>query len=203
MFDLVRYLTTREPLPPARVTGYDYVLAGNGVFKRALSRHVEVMMRVAAARIAGLPDAAPYVRLACGKLPGAMLHTLLVDARRRAWDQPREAMYLVYDDGPRVRLVYPRQRATGARIEYEDAGDPAIIAEIHSHCELDAFWSSTDNADELGFRFFGVFGHIFTNPIIRLRLGCHGDHWPLPITALFAHSGPFGLNGHGRGYGQP
>lgn len=202
--DLVRhYVMSEQPLPPALLTGYDYILAGNGVWKRARNRHVEVMMRVATARIPGLPDVEPYVRLACGPLPGALLHTMLLDARRRAWDRPREAMYLVYADGERARLAYPRQRATAGRIEYEGAGDPAVIAEIHSHCELSAFWSSTDNADEVGFRFYGVFGQIFTRPAIRLRLGVHGDHVILPLTTLFTHSGPFNLNGWERDYGQP
>jgi PRTRC genetic system protein A len=191
MFDVVRYLTTKEDLPPARLQGYDYVLAGNGLFKRALNRHLEAMIPLARIGVVGLPPITPYVRLAGDKLPGRMLHTMLVDARRRAWSRPVEAMYLLRRDEDRDRLIYPRQTATGASLRYEGSGDAAVLAEIHSHCEMGAFWSSTDNEDEKGFKFYGVIGRIFTRPCIILRLGLHGDRWRLPVTELFTDAGPF------------
>lgn len=201
--DLVRH-TTVTHLQPARLDGYDYILAGNGLFKRGRNRHVEVMLPVTGCRVAGLPAAVPYLRLAGERLPGRLLHTLLVDARRRAWAHPAEALYLIYRDGDRTRLCYPPQEATAAHIAYEGSGDPAIIAEIHSHCELGAFFSSTDNRDELGFRFYGVVGHIFSRPALILRLGLHGDHWPVAVTDLFTDSGPFNLHYRREGdYGHP
>ena len=191
-FAVCRYLTSAVALPGARLTGYDYITAGNGLFKRARNRHVEACLPLAACRVAGLPAVEPYVRLAGDRLPGTLLWAALADARRRAIDRPVEAMYHLYrlDDG-KARLVYPAQDATGARDAYQGGGDPAIVMDVHSHCEMSAFFSATDDRDETGFRFYAVMGHIFTRPEIRLRLGIYGDHWPVPVTALFTDSGPF------------
>lgn len=190
-----RYLTTRDPLPPWSLTGYEYILAGNGLWKRARNRHCFACLRLCAQNVAGLPDLAGYLALTGPKLPGRLLWVALEDARRRSWREPVEAMYHVYrhDDG-RVRLAYPPQENGAARAAYQGGADPAIILDVHSHVEMAAFFSGADDRDELGFRFYAVMGRIFTRPEIRLRLGIYGDHWELPITALFADSGPFNLH---------
>ena len=54
-----------------------------------------------------------------------------------------------------------------------------------------AFFSGTDNRDELGFRFYAVIGRIFTVPEMVLRVGIYGDMLRVPITTLFAGEGPF------------
>jgi PRTRC genetic system protein A len=195
--DVCRYLTTREPLPPWASTGYDYITAGNGLWKRARNRHCSACLRLAPANVAGLPDLSALITVAGPRLPGRLLWIALDDARRRSWREPVEAMYHVYrhEDG-RVRLAYPPQEAGAARSSYQGGSDPAIILDVHSHVEMGAFFSGTDDRDELGFRFYAVMGRIFTRPEIRLRLGIYGDHWELPITALFADSGPFHLPYH-------
>jgi len=47
-----RYLRAGH-MPPVQDRGYDYVMAGNGLFKRARGRHVEVMTCLAAAHVDG------------------------------------------------------------------------------------------------------------------------------------------------------
>ena len=195
--NVCRYLTTADPLPPWAAAGYDYIMAGNGLWKRARNRHCSACLRLARANVAGLPELAGYLALAGPKLPGRLLWVALEDARRRSWREPVEAMYHVYrhDDG-RVRLAYPPQENGAARSAYQGGSDPAIIMDVHSHVQMAAFFSGTDDRDEMGFRFYAVMGRIFTRPEIRLRLGIYGDHWELPITALFADSGPFHLPHH-------
>ncbi len=58
--------------------------------------------------------------------------------------------------------------------------------EIHSHHEMRAGFSPTDDLDErTGFRIFGVVGRIFSAPEIALRVGCHGHFLPIEIDDLF------------------
>lgn len=191
MFDLVRYLTTERDLPESRMEGYDYILAGNGLFKRAQSRHVAVQLALNGTRVAGLPELYRYIHLRAKRVPVCFLEAVLGDARQRSWDTPREAMYHLVRDGGRVRLAYPQQKSTRGRIVYQGGGDPAILCDLHSHHEMESFFSSTDDGDEQGFRFYAVIGNIFTRPVIALRLGVHGDHWRLPAKTLFNGLGPF------------
>lgn len=185
MLDVVRYLTTAGKLPAARMQGYDYVLAGNGVFKRAMNRHVEVMLPLAGACVAGLPEAVAYVKLRGRRFPEWILNAALADARRRAMGMAKEAMYhLVRADG-KARLMRPAQRAKGGGVAYEGGSDPAIVCDLHSHHHMAAFFSDTDNRDEVGFRFYAVLGRIFEDPQIAVRVGVYGDHWPVLAGTLF------------------
>lgn len=189
--EIARYLTTRDPLPECRLTGYDYVLAGNGIWKRARNRHVEACLPLSRLRIAGLPDLRPSLRLLSGRVPGRLLWVALSDARERARLRPVEAMYHLYGEADKYRLVYPRQDSTAGHAAYQGGDDPAILLDLHSHCELGAFFSGTDNRDEAGFRFYGVMGQIFARPALSLRIGIYGDFWPVPVELLFTDSGPF------------
>jgi hypothetical protein len=58
---------------------------------------------------------------------------------------------------------------------------------------MPAFFSATDDGDELGGRFYAVMGRLErANPEIALRLGIYG-HWlnNVPALTLFRQTGPF------------
>lgn len=189
----VCYLIYRGPgscgLPAGK--SYAYVLAGNGLLKYARGRHFEALIPVGRSRVAGLPQAEPAV--ACvGRLPSCLLSEVLKDARRQAWDQPREAMYHIHETQRGVvSVIRPDQTGTMAHLAYRGGGEADILADIHSHCQMRAYFSSTDNRDEQGLRFYAVIGRIFTRPEIALRVGIYGDHWRVPVTTLFDTPGPF------------
>lgn len=191
MIQVARYLNTLDPLPDAGLSGFDYITAGNGLFKRARNRHCEALIPLAPAHVAGLPELEPYIILTGNKLPGRLLHVALQDARRLALRAPREAMYHLVIASGEARLVRPPQSATDKRLGYLGGGDPAIVCDLHSHCEMHASFSQTDDRDEVGFRFYATMGRIFTRPEIVFRLGIYGDFCDLPITALFTDPGPF------------
>ena len=69
--------------------------------------------------------------------------------------------------------------------------DAAVICDLHSHGNMSAFWSATDDADEQGSQLYAVIGKLDTEPEIRLRLGVYGYWLPLPVTAVFTANGPF------------
>jgi PRTRC genetic system protein A len=189
----VAYVVYRREGLPAIPPGksYIYVLAGNGVFKMAFNRHLLAIVPVAFANVAGLPPLRPMVtRLE--KLPAYLLARILEDARRQAWDRPREAMYHVRQTrAGAVSVTRPGQTGTAAHLAYSGGGDEEILADVHSHCQMRAYFSATDDRDEGGFRFYAVIGRIFTRPEIALRAGVYGDYWPVPVTVLFDGSGPF------------
>ena len=189
----VAYLIHRNGSLPAIPAGkaFAYVLAGNGLFKRARNRHVDALIPLATSQVAGLQPLTPYVHPLAGHIPGQILHRILHDARRRSWNGPREAMYHVTVENNRVRVFRPPQQAGAANLAYTGGDDPNIVLDLHSHQEMDAFYSSTDNRDEQGFRFYAVIGRIFTRPEIILRLGMYGDFYRLPVTTLFTDLGAF------------
>lgn len=171
---------------------YGYVLAGNGLWKVASSRHIEARFPLANTPVAGLlPIHGAYIRLLAGRVPGRMLETVLTDARLRAQASPVEAMYHFYLRGGQIRIARPPQVATATRVAYQGGDDPDIFLDLHSHHIMPAFWSGTDNRDEGGFRLCAVIGRVFERPEIRLRLACYGDFYDLPARTIFTDTGPF------------
>ena len=68
--------------------------------------------------------------------------------------------------------------------------DDTIICDLHSHGNMRAFFSLTDNADEQGARLYAVIGKLDSEPEMRLRVGVYGYWHPLPLTAVFTNNGP-------------
>jgi len=190
--NLIHYHVYRGgALPPLTARAYDYVLAGNGLFKRARSAHITAVIPVATARVAGLPELSQVFRVRPGRIPGRALHIILDDARRHA-QAGREQLYQFCVDAQRIRLVRPSQKATSAKVRYKLDGDQRdLLCDIHSHHTMRALFSSTDDGDELAFRFYAVIGNLLRKPEILLRLGVYGDFAYLPATALFTDLGPF------------
>jgi hypothetical protein len=71
-------------------------------------------------------------------------------------------------------------RPIGPAPSYETA-----VVEVHSHHGMAARFSPTDDADETGFRVFGVLGEIYTQPTLRVRVGLYGHYWEIPATWVF------------------
>jgi len=211
IFDgLVEHWIYRGVERPLTARAYEYVLAGNGVWKRARSRHIVASVPVALARVAGLPDLEVEVAIMPGRIPGRLLMPILADARRHALGG-REWMYqirLVQTlEGLRWRVASPGQRSSGAQIEYQTSeGGGVVVCDVHSHHGMRAFFSGTDDRDEAGFRFYAVIGRVLARPEISLRLGMYGDFFYVPACTLFTDPGPFadvyheewGENGNGN-----
>lgn len=129
------------------------------------------------------------------KIPASWLRAVLDHARRAgssdlvsgAVEQMYHFHYL--DTGWRVSV--PKQEASAGRVSYRGGGEASVGLDLHSHHEMDAYFSSTDDRDEQGARFYAVIGKIFTAPEIVLRLGLYGDWLDLDPLFLFDGLGPF------------
>ena len=175
---------------------YAYHVAAEGVFKVVHGRHFRAAFQVAAGRVAGLssyPDAG--VLLTVPRIPAGLLARVLAHARDvclRASLVPVEQMYhFHYFHGVGWRVAVPRQQAGAGRVAYTGGCESSVVLDLHSHHEMAAFFSETDDRDEQGCRFYAVIGRIFTQPDIRLRLGVYGDFLKLPAAFLFDGLGPF------------
>lgn len=61
-----------------------------------------------------------------------------------------------------------------------------LVADFHSHGCYEAFFSQTDNEDELGFRIYGVLGNMnYKNQTMMLRAGTGGCYVSLNGTEIF------------------
>ena len=188
------HVYTGQPLPAP--FPYDYVLARQGVVKRIETPHVYADALVSAGRpIAGLASWPFDVRLTVPKIPASWLCSVLDHARRVGTtdlvSQPIEQMYHFHYLETGWRVAVPRQEASAGRVSYRGGNEATVGLDLHSHHEMPAYFSSTDDGDEQGARFYAVIGKIFTGPEIALRLGLYGDWLELDSCFLFDGLGPF------------
>lgn len=199
MFDnLVTYhIHKRDSLPVNDALAYQYILAGNGVFVRAETRFFTALLPVTVCTVRGLPPLHPRFQLLVPRIPARLLDIVLADARRarRPDNRLHEVLYQFHHHGRAVQVQKPQQQTSPTSVithmtaEAEDAA--SIICDLHSHGNMHAFFSQTDNADEQGTRLYAVIGRLDSNPEIRLRVGVYGCWLPLSLTAVFMGNGPF------------
>ncbi len=184
-------------LPPSGEVLYQYVVAGNGLFIRAEDSRMRALVQIAPVHLHGLADLVPIAELKVDRVPGVWLRSILSSARRR---MPNEAMYQFLWDGTRSdlkpevfrtwRCSSPAQVVTPTGVHFDDDGQAVI--DLHSHNSMPAFFSTTDDADEQGLRFYAVIGDIDTNtPEIQVRVGVYGHFLGVPADLVFDDLGPF------------
>lgn len=164
--------------------GYDYILAGSGVYVQAASEHLVARVRVAEAQVKGLEAVDEKVVLPHGFIPG-FLFQLALDACIA--DYHREQFFAIRWRDGKYELVQPHQEGASASLSYNVVQD--AVLEMHSHGKMHAYFSSTDNADEQGFRLYGVVGKLNEPlPEVNFRVGVYG-HWA-PVSWPEVFSGP-------------
>jgi PRTRC genetic system protein A len=190
---LVDYVAaTAWPLPPINAAMYEYVVASNGVFVRGRRTGLSVMLPVMtgpAIPLRGLVPVEPFVQLDHPRVPAELVDEMLNAALAAKDDdlKPVEVLFHLTWDANGARLAMPSQergvafvRPIGQTLSYETA-----VVEVHSHHGMAACFSPTDDADETGFRIFGVLGEIYTQPTLRVRVGLYGHYWEIPATWVF------------------
>lgn len=201
--NLVTYhIHKRDPLPANDGLAYQYILAGNGVFVRAETHFFTALLLVTACTVRGLPPLRPQFQLLIPRIPARLLDAVLTDARcARRSDGGRldnglnEVLYQFHYHGRTVKVQKPAQEATPTSVTTAvadaDTDTDTIICDLHSHGNMRAFFSQTDNADEQGARLYAVIGRLDSEPEMRLRVGVYGYWLALPLTAVFTNNGSF------------
>ena len=147
--NLVTYhIHCQEPLPYSDALAYQYILAGNGLFIRTATTFFSVLMPIAKTTVRGLPSLAFEFQLKIPLLPVSLLSDVLTNARlaRNADGRLNEVLYHRHHNGRSVQLIKPPQQTTAVSIAAPDASTNTLLCDLHSHGNMAAFWSSTDNA---------------------------------------------------------
>ena len=182
---IVDYLVARESLPLRSGLAYDYVLAGDGLYLRCENEHLEVCIPIASVEVRGLVEIESFVRLKHGRLPVSLWERFVLLARAFA-DHHSEILVLVtYTPTFGYELRVPPQEVSASRITYQPL--PQTVLELHSHHVLSAYFSTTDDADEVGLRLYGVAGRLNREVAdVQLRIGAYGYFQPVAFTDVFA-----------------
>ena len=178
----VGYLVNhKDGLTGAQGVGFDYVLGAGGLYVQSESAHLTARVLVAPCTVRGLAPVAGKVELAHGPIPVRLFEIGLL------WfeDTPHtERFFAIRWDGAAYRLVVPEQEGTASSLKYiPPAG---VVAEFHSHGSSRAFFSTTDDKDEQGFRIYGVVGRLNKyRPELSLRVGVYGHFAAVEWSQVF------------------
>lgn len=184
-------LATAAELPPISAPLYEYVFAGNGVFKRAVRQEMSATIPVSNCVIRGLAPVRPQFTAQFAQVPEFLVQQMLnaaCDAARREL----EILFHLSTANGQWQLEVPSQIQRYNSVEPLEKGagssyERAII-EIHSHQRMPARFSPDDDRDETGFRIYGVIGNLKSRavqgPQIRFRVGVYGNWWPLPARRV-------------------
>ena len=166
--------------------GFDYVLGSGGVYVQSQSTDLVAWVVVAPGSIRGLGPVTEKVKLAHGPIPAHLFELGL------AWFEAEphiERYFAVRWDGGAYRVVVPEQNGTASSLTYRPPA--GVVAELHSHGSSRAFFSTTDNEDEQGFRVYGVAGRLDTpQPELSLRVGVYGHFAPVDWSQVFGGPAP-------------
>ena len=171
----------RQGLRGIQGAGYDYVLAGNGLFVQAQSPDLTARVRLAECRTRGLEETTAKVELRHGKIPKGLLAAAILWFRETP---DRERYFAVHWDGEKYRAAVPEQAGSRTGLKYQTLEGMAL--EFHSHGRLPAFFSGTDDQDEQGFRVYGVAGRLDQlEPEVRMRVGIYGHFQEIETKDIF------------------
>ncbi|MCL5952157.1 MAG: hypothetical protein M1132_10640 [Chloroflexi bacterium] len=180
------------PLSPIEASLFEYLLAANGVYVRGERRELAALLPVASCEIRGLAELEPKTELRVPRVPQEQVQWMLEKARRVQDDtgRPTEIIFhLSVDDTGIWNVETPEQLQGPARARpLDDSGDSSYaraFVEVHSHVNISAQFSGTDDGDEIGFRVYAILGRIFNAPEMRVRVGLYGYRWEIPATEIF------------------
>lgn len=189
------HILSRPELPGLDTSRiYQYVIAGNGVFLLAGCPGMEVLLPISApTSLPGLVQAEPYVTWTHPRVSEAVVGELF-DRARNAVDaegQMLERLFYLTLEGSTWHIHEPEQAqsATSVKALITSEADETAILEGHSHHRMPAYFSATDNRDELvhgGFKVYFVLGRIHEQPQIRTRVCVHGYSLEVPASTFFA-----------------
>ena len=173
-------VSTRLADAPPTDALYEYIVAGNGLFVRAEDSRIAACIPLAYPKCRGLATVETYARLKLPRISGGFLKLILENARRKL---PDESAYQFVYRADHWVCIRPEQQATPSSVDYADI--PEAVIDLHSHAEMGAFFSGTDDQDEGGLRFYIVIGNVGDVPTIKARVGVYGHRWPVPVSTLF------------------
>jgi len=159
---------------------YDYILAENGLFVRAQSPLLEATLNITPAEVRGLLPLEEKVRLPKGRIPRSIYDLALSVVSADRYHE--HYLAVTWEDGYQLRV--PWQSGSSSGVQYEVL--PNTVLDIHSHGDMRAFFSATDDKDEQGLCLYMVVGRFNTLfPEVELRVGVYGYFAPVWAKEVF------------------
>jgi PRTRC genetic system protein A len=158
---------------------YNYILAGNGLFIRSASKHLEQTICIAPASIRGLEPLEEKIILAHGPIPRYFYEL----AFSTILTSPGQEKFIAITWNNGYHIKFPQQKGTAGSVEYEKI--PDTVLDIHSHGAMPAFFSSEDDRDEQGFKLSLVMGKIADSPEYMMRATAYGYFRKLEFDEVF------------------
>jgi PRTRC genetic system protein A len=173
-----------EKIPDNNKKSVVYVMQGNGIFERRVNKLGEFVTKIADATIPGLEiNLKEGWTLTVPRIPASFLGTA-VSFFRKIYEKFSSEVFIqfFYDKTENTYNIHcPKQTVSMASVRYDNDEifndkDKILVLEMHSHGNMGAFFSGTDNGDEKADRFYGVIGKItdfFPELKLRLIIGGH------------------------------
>jgi PRTRC genetic system protein A len=179
----------KDGLYGSRGAGYNYILAGNGVWVDAENEFLRARVQAAPVKVRGLADLEPQLFLR-NKIPIDYFDRINLIISRNSERQIYEEQFFVITwnkNKEKFDTWYPPQRQAGSKVKYDTTGiNYPVVIELHTHGIMPAFFSQTDNEDERGLRIYAVIGRLDRIcPEIRLRVGVYGYWQPVRFCDVF------------------
>ena len=180
------------PLPLIEASLYEYVMAGNGIFVRGARREFQTQFCIQPFVVRGLQELAPMLSINGPHVSRETVNEMLrlASQSRDKRGQPCEIVFhLEFDESQAWRCHVPTQHQAPMRAKPTDDSPDSTYAkaciEVHSHVDMHASFSQTDDEDEQGFRIYAVLGSVSTRPVIRVRVGLYGYRQDIPANWVF------------------
>ena len=175
-------INTKEGLQGESGIFYDYIMASDGLYIRAMNDLMSVTMNIAHVQVRGLAPLKEEIIFRHGKLPSYLLNLALSIIS----ETPETEQYVAIvwcKNSYAVRK--PEQDGTGGHVHYTVI--PGTLMDIHSHTgEMPAEFSFIDNIDEQGFKLYAVAADTGSDaPPLTIRLGVFGYFLELGIEEVF------------------
>ena len=193
MNDWVGYHVARPgiPLAPIEAALYEYFLAGNGIFIRGERKEFRAQFCIQPFGVRGLPDLELGIEMKTPRVPSDRVSEML----QRAWmardtlGEPCEIVFHLEYVSEHWLCHVPEQAQSPMSAKPKDDAPDSTYAraciEVHSHVDMHASFSQTDDDDEQGCRVYAVIGCISTSPVIRVRVGLYGYRHDIPASWVF------------------
>lgn len=142
-------------LEPLATSGHRFLVASDGLWMEVRRPWLHAMLPVALQHGVAMPygTVRPRINFLCGAVPRTLLHQFSPEAVR---NMPNECGAWIVWSEHTGEFRYQSLTATSSGIGHLNIDRPALeegehlVVDMHSHGELPAFFSSTDDRDDAG-----------------------------------------------------
>lgn len=173
--------------------GHRFLVASNGLWLQVKRAWLDLLAPLAVQGKVAMPygNLSPYIKFSFGGLPLNLLDDFIQEAKEQL---PNECgAWMVWNESTN-RFDLRMLEATAAGVGHLTYNCPVLgdgehlVVDIHSHGNIDAFFSSTDNADDAGeVKVALVVGNLDQDvPTLAARVCANGMFIDMPLPQGFA-----------------